>query len=87
MRIRAAAFAAVMLAATQFVTVPSFAAAGGNGNGQANGIGSGRGDPWAWGTSSGRGGPLPLLGATGLGQLAAVGAGAFVVWRRRRRKG
>lgn len=32
----------------------------------------------------GRGGPLPLLGVSALGQAGAAAAGAFLVWRRRR---
>lgn len=32
----------------------------------------------------GRGGPLPLLGVSALGQAGAVAGGAFLVWRRRR---
>ena len=33
----------------------------------------------------GGGGPLPLLGATALGQLGSVAGGAFLIWRRRRK--
>jgi hypothetical protein len=32
----------------------------------------------------GRGGPLPLLGVSALGQAGAAAGGAFLVWRRRR---
>lgn len=32
----------------------------------------------------GKGGPLPLLGLSALGQAGAAAGGAFLVWRRRR---
>ena len=34
--------------------------------------------------SEGKGGPLPLLGVSALGQAGAAMGGAFLVWRRRR---
>ena len=37
------------------------------------------------GVNSGKGGPIPLLGATVLGQAVAGAAGAYALWRRRRR--
>ena len=49
--------------------------AGGNGNGNGNGGGGG----------SAGGAPIPLLGATLLGQAGAAG-GLYLAWRRRRKK-
>lgn len=52
-------------------------ATGGNGNGNGNGNGYGYG--------GGRGGPLPVLGGTLIGQALGAG-GIYMLWRRRRKK-
>ena len=70
------------------------AAPGGNGNGNAFGLGNGNGTGNAYGLGGGRAGggnpnvagggaPLPALGVTLLGQVAGA-AGLFALWRRRR---
>ena len=72
------------------------AAPGGNGNGNAYGLGNGNGNGNAYGLGGGRAGsgnpnvggggaPLPALGVTLLGQAAGA-AGLFALWRRRRSK-
>ncbi|MBL8566315.1 MAG: hypothetical protein JNM89_11420 [Hyphomicrobiaceae bacterium] len=72
------------------------AAPGGNGNGNAYGLGNGNGTGNAYGLGGGRAGggnpnvpgggaPLPALGVTLLGQAAGA-AGLFALWRRRRSK-
>lgn len=40
----------------------------------------------AFADRDGRGGPLPLLGLSALGQLGSVVGGACLVWRRRRKQ-
>ncbi len=85
--IRSSVLAAIVLASGFALLAVSYSAAhaarGGNGNhfgwGNGNGVpGGGRG-----GGGGGGGGPLPLLGATVLGQAAGA-AGLYVLWRRRR---
>lgn len=80
---------AIMIAA--FVSIVAVAPAAadpggnGNGNGNAHGYGFGKGNGNNSNNSS-RGGPIPLLGATLLGQ-AGLAAGAMFLWRRRRPRG
>lgn len=63
----------------------AFAAPGGNGNGNGNAYGYGYGNGRGGGGGGAGGGPLPLLGATLLGQAAGLG-GLFMLWRRKRLK-
>ena len=39
----------------------------------------------AFAEKEGRGGPLPLLGLSALGQLGSAAGGAFLIWRRRKK--
>ena len=81
MRTRTLAFAALLLASAQMIGSPAMAVPG-----TGKGGGSGRTPAFELGVGLGGGkaAPSPLLGATGLGQLAAAGAGAVLLWRRRR---
>ena len=73
------------------VWLSDFAAAqgssAGQGKGGGNGYAYGRGGSSAEGATGGSAGgaPLPLLGATALGQAVGVG-GLLALWLRRRRK-
>lgn len=58
---------------------------GGNGNGNGFGLGGGNAGGNGGGRGSGAGAPLPVMGATLLGQAAGA-AGLFTLWRRRKRK-
>lgn len=75
--------AALGIAAMFTVSMPGSvnAAPGGNGNGNAWGLGKNGG-----GGGGGGGGPLPVLGATLLGQSAGAAGLCALWWRRRRRK-
>lgn len=70
----------------QLSVSPVLADPGGNDNGNGNAYGYGFYDHASNGLSGLQGGPLPLAGATALGQLAAAAAVATALFRRRQRR-
>lgn len=76
-------FAAMVLAAGTALSALSYSAALAANGGNGNHYGWGRGNGGNRVSGGGGGGPLPVLGATVLGQAAGA-AGLFTLWRRRR---